>query len=127
MVYASPTAIRHIERHKPDFYAQVGANLSIAKQMYQYAKEMSTGEAMTFDKKLGRMARVKEIMSKEEYQRKGKEAAAWIAALQTKAGVDSGTIRTQLTDPGIGNFNAGEISEIIAAASKTGSEELKKT
>lgn len=106
-IYASPTAIKHIERHKPDFYKRVGADRDVSKQMYAYAAEMVSGEAKGYNPKTKKHGLLTEGMSKEEVENlknQGKEAAAWIVALQRKSGVSENEIMDNIEKAGFGSM-----------------------
>lgn len=104
--YASPTAIKHIERHKPDFYKRVGADAAVAKQMYEFAGELRDNKAMLWD------SNAKKKIAKGD-KAQALQAVAWVAALQSKSGVSIEDIEKNVTAHG---FDWKEVESIAKAA-----------
>lgn len=104
--YASPTAIKHIERHKPDFYKRVGADDAVARQMYEFARDLNKEEAMLYDAKANKRVKIK------GQQDQAKKAVAWIAALQFKSGVSAEKIKKSVSETG--GFKWDEIQKIAS-------------
>ncbi|MFA7208661.1 MAG: hypothetical protein WC120_00090 [Parcubacteria group bacterium] len=106
--YASPTAIKHIERHKPDFYKSLcleadPKGTTVADKMLLYASELQKGTADGWDPS------EKEHSEKLKDTEQALSAAAWTVALQTKAGVPKATIQKKLK----GLFSDADIKKII--------------
>ena len=120
--YASPTAIKHIERHKPDFYKSICLDDDgvISKEMLQYASKLKSGKADGWNpdikdkngKKVGGYTNGTDGKGIKN-EKQAVNAAAWTAALMQKSGVKTDEIRDALNKAG---FNRGDINEILKLA-----------
>lgn len=126
--YASPTAIKHIERHKPDFYKSlcIDDGGEISNQMLKYAAKLKSG-ADGWDENFVNSDGSKGAFTNGTTYTDGTSggitdlnqalnAAGWTVALKIKSGVSSGKINAELSSAG---FTALEIPKILAIASGT--------
>ncbi len=131
-IYASPSAIEHIGRHKVDFYPNVGGDEKISSQMYQYAADLKEGKAEGYDPKYefkdpktGKV-RVGGYRKNLQDEDQAKMAVAWTASLQGTAGVAEEKIKESVESTG---FTWKEIKPLakIARPVTKGKEKEAKT
>ncbi len=111
-MYASPVAIQHANRHKNDFLKKVAGDEKVSAEMYKYAAQMRDGTAMGYD------ADEKKYTQLKVDAGQAKQAAAWIVAVQRKAGVDEADIKKSLTDNGFSEDDITAINNVITNAKK---------
>ena len=128
--YASPVAIKHIERHKNDFYESLclkeeADGETMAQKMLKYSFNLKNGTADGWDVTLngGDGGYADGIKNGIKDEKKGLAAAAWTVALQIKAGVEIEEIKKNLL-PKAGFTNPEDIKKIMELA--RGPEELPK-
>lgn len=106
--YASPTAIKHIERHKPDFYKSICLETDVhgettADKMLSYASNLQKGTADGWDPTQQKHSTT--LRNPEQ----ALSAAAWTVALQTRAGVPKATIKNKLENL----FSKDDVAKIL--------------
>lgn len=103
--YASPSAIKQVDRFKPEYVEQIGNDDGIASQQFKYAKKMGTTGVDGYDND-GNVINFKNAD-------KMIQGAAWVVALQKRAGKSQAKIDSMLN---AAHFTPAEIIDINTMA-----------
>ncbi|MEI7620928.1 MAG: hypothetical protein WCJ51_00170 [Candidatus Moraniibacteriota bacterium] len=106
-MYASPSAIKQVDRFKPEYVEQIGNDDKIAAEQFEYARKIGTTGVDAYDSN----------GNKIEFKDNDKmiQGAAWVVALQKRAGKNELITEGMLRRAG---FNTSEIGKINTMAGK---------